>query len=126
MSSFYACRSQKCKKLLDLTVFFALLGPAHLKAVHKKLVKLTQGGGRGGRTAIFCHLSRRAPILSSSHFLTKMCNLIEALSLSLPLTLSIYLALFLSLNLSLSLSFSLTHSLSLSLSLSCPINTLRH
>ena len=28
-------RSQKCKKLLNLTVFFALLGSAHIKAAHK-------------------------------------------------------------------------------------------
>ena len=35
MSSFYARRSQKCKKLLNLTVFFALLGSAHVKATCK-------------------------------------------------------------------------------------------
>ena len=40
-SSFHACRSEKCKKLLDLTVLFALLGSVHLKAAHKMLVKLT-------------------------------------------------------------------------------------
>ena len=39
--SFYACRSQKCKKLLDLTVFFALLGSERVKAARKTLVKLT-------------------------------------------------------------------------------------
>ena len=37
--SFYARRSQKRKKLLDLTVFFALLGSAHVKAVSKETVK---------------------------------------------------------------------------------------
>ena len=41
--SFYAGRSQKPKKLLNLTVFWALLGSAHLKAAHKMLVKLTPG-----------------------------------------------------------------------------------
>ena len=39
--SFYACRSQKRKKLLNLTVFFALLGSALVKAARKMLVKLT-------------------------------------------------------------------------------------
>ena len=33
--SSYARRSQKCKKLLELTVFFALLGSASVKAVRK-------------------------------------------------------------------------------------------
>ena len=42
-SSFYAHRSQKCKNLLNLTVFFELLGSAHVKAAHKTLVKLTPG-----------------------------------------------------------------------------------
>ena len=41
--SFYACRSQKHKKLLELTVFFALLGSGYIKAVRKMLVKLTPG-----------------------------------------------------------------------------------
>ena len=41
--SFYAHRSQKRKKLLDLTVFFALLGSAQVKAARKLLVKLTPG-----------------------------------------------------------------------------------
>ena len=45
-SSFYACRSQKRKKLLYLTVFLVLLGSARVKAAHKMLVKLTAGGGR--------------------------------------------------------------------------------
>ena len=36
--SFYAHRSQKCKKLLDLTVFFALLGSEHVKAERKMLL----------------------------------------------------------------------------------------
>ena len=39
--SFYACRSRKHKKLLDLTVFFALLGSSSVKAALKMLVKLT-------------------------------------------------------------------------------------
>jgi len=39
---FYACRSQKRKKTVKLSVFFlALLGSAHLNALHKTLVKLT-------------------------------------------------------------------------------------
>ena len=38
---FYANRSHKCKKLLDLTVFFVLLGSAHVKAARKIMVKLT-------------------------------------------------------------------------------------
>ena len=33
MHNFYVRRSQKRKKLLDLTVFFALLGSLHVKAV---------------------------------------------------------------------------------------------
>ena len=33
--SFYVRRSQKCKKVLDLTVFFALLGSACVKTAHK-------------------------------------------------------------------------------------------
>ena len=45
---FYAHRSLKCKKLFDLTVFFALLGSASVKAACKMLVKLTPGGARGG------------------------------------------------------------------------------
>jgi len=32
------------KKTDGLTVFFALLGSAHIKAAHKMLVKSTQGG----------------------------------------------------------------------------------
>ena len=42
-SSFYACRSQKRKKLLNLTVFFVLLGSMSTKAAHRTLVKLTPG-----------------------------------------------------------------------------------
>ena len=34
-------RSQKRKKLLNLTVFFALLGSARVKAARRLLVKLT-------------------------------------------------------------------------------------
>ena len=41
--SFYVRRSQKCKKLLELTVFFALLESECVKAAHKMLVKLTIG-----------------------------------------------------------------------------------
>ena len=37
----YMRRSQKCKKLLELTVFLALLGSACIKAARKMLVKLT-------------------------------------------------------------------------------------
>ena len=43
-SSFYAHRSQKCKKLLNLTVFLALLGSVCVKAACEMLVKFTQGG----------------------------------------------------------------------------------
>ena len=39
----YACRSQKCKKQLDLTVFFALLVSVGVKAARKLMVKLTPG-----------------------------------------------------------------------------------
>ena len=46
MRSFYALRSQKRKKMLDLTDFFALLGSACVKAAHKMLVKLTPGAER--------------------------------------------------------------------------------
>ena len=41
MRSFYARRPQKRKKLLELTVFFALLRSLHVKAVRKMLVKVT-------------------------------------------------------------------------------------
>ena len=41
MRSFYAHRSQKCKKLLDFTVFFARLGSEGVKAACKMLLKLT-------------------------------------------------------------------------------------
>ena len=44
-SSFYAPRPQKRKKsCLNLTVFFALLGSAHVKDARKPLVKLTPCG----------------------------------------------------------------------------------
>jgi len=36
-AAFYTRRSQKCKKLLDLTVFFALLGSACIKAACKHI-----------------------------------------------------------------------------------------
>ena len=39
--SFYVLKSRKRKKMLVLTVFFALLGSACVKAVRKMLVKLT-------------------------------------------------------------------------------------
>ena len=41
MHSFYTCRSQKCKKLIDLTVFLAILR-SYVKAARKMMVKLTQ------------------------------------------------------------------------------------
>ena len=41
--SFNTSRSQKRKKLLDLTVLFALLGSAIVKDARKMLVKLTPG-----------------------------------------------------------------------------------
>ena len=41
-NSFYASKSQKCqKKLLNLTVIFAILGSALVKSARKLLVKLT-------------------------------------------------------------------------------------
>ena len=49
--SFYARRSQKCKKLLDLSVFFALLGSARVKDARKMLVKLTSGVDTNGSPA---------------------------------------------------------------------------
>ena len=42
MGSFYACRSQKRKKLLELTVFLHL-GSVSIKAAHKMMVKFTPG-----------------------------------------------------------------------------------
>ena len=41
MCSFYTSRSQKHKKLLDLTVSFAPLGSAHVKGALKMLMKLS-------------------------------------------------------------------------------------
>ena len=41
--SFAASRSRKRKKLLNLSVFLALLGSSGLKAACKTLVKLTPG-----------------------------------------------------------------------------------
>jgi hypothetical protein len=38
-------RSHKCKKTDNLTVFFALLGSAHLKADLRMLMKLTPANG---------------------------------------------------------------------------------
>ena len=37
MRSFYSRRSQKCKKLLNLTVFFALLGSGRVKAARQHI-----------------------------------------------------------------------------------------
>ena len=42
-SSFYACKSRKRKKATQLTVFFALLVSARVKAAHRMLMKLTLG-----------------------------------------------------------------------------------
>ena len=39
----YAHRSRKRKKLLELTVVFAILGSSRVKAARKMLVKLTPG-----------------------------------------------------------------------------------
>ena len=41
--NFSACRSQKRKKLLELPVFFVLLGSARIKAARKMFVKLAPG-----------------------------------------------------------------------------------
>ena len=46
---------KSAKKLLDLTVFFALLGSALVKAACKMLVKLTLGRGRHHNSNIFAH-----------------------------------------------------------------------
>ena len=43
MGSFYAHRSQKCKKLLDLIVFFVLFRSEGVKVARKIMVKLTPG-----------------------------------------------------------------------------------
>ena len=43
------CFCWKCKKLLELTVFFSLRGSGRLKAVHIMLVKLTPGGSTQGQ-----------------------------------------------------------------------------
>ena len=40
-SSFYACRSQKCKKTIKSSSFFALLGSTSVKSACRMLVKLT-------------------------------------------------------------------------------------
>jgi len=40
-SGFFEHRSQKRKKTVKLSVFFALLGSAHTKAAHRKLIKMT-------------------------------------------------------------------------------------
>ncbi len=50
MSGFYTRRSQKRKNnTFKLSVFFALLGSEHLKAVGKTMIKLTPDGGCHGR-----------------------------------------------------------------------------
>ena len=59
-SSFYKWRSQNCKKLQDLTVSFALLGSAHIKAAHKMLLKLTPDLNKWVRTTCAC--ADRAPL----------------------------------------------------------------
>ena len=51
--SFYEGRSKKCKKLLNLTVFLALLGSARVKANCKMLVKLS----------LVAHLPKFLPLL---------------------------------------------------------------
>ncbi len=43
MRNVYACRSQKCKKTVKLSIIFALLGSALSKAAHRMLMKLTPG-----------------------------------------------------------------------------------
>ncbi len=43
MYSFYACSSQRRKKIDDFTVSFTLLGSARVKAVRRTLMKLTPG-----------------------------------------------------------------------------------
>ena len=44
-AAFTCADPKKCKKLLELTVFFVLLGSARVKAARKMLVKLTPGCG---------------------------------------------------------------------------------
>ena len=43
-AAFMSADPKSAKKLLDLTVFFALLGSAHIKAARRMLVKLTLAG----------------------------------------------------------------------------------
>jgi len=43
-TAFMLVDSKSAKKIDNLTVFFTLLGPACIKAVHRTLVKLTPGG----------------------------------------------------------------------------------
>ena len=60
MSSFYTQRSQKCNKaVLNLTVFFVLLGSLRVKAARRTLVKLTLGGHWG-------YLKRRQTAVKNS------------------------------------------------------------
>ena len=47
MGSFYARRSRKHKKLLELTVFFSLLGSAHVKAACKHNDEIDPSLNRG-------------------------------------------------------------------------------
>jgi len=42
-AAFMLVDPKSAKKQLELTVFFALLGPASVKAAHKMLMKLTYG-----------------------------------------------------------------------------------
>ena len=58
MRSFYECRSQKHKKLLDLTVFFALLVPAYVKGARRMLIKLTP---------CLCHLQSFRRVWKNEH-----------------------------------------------------------
>jgi hypothetical protein len=44
-AAFMHADPKRPKKMLNLTVFFALLGSAHVKAARKMLVKLTPAGG---------------------------------------------------------------------------------
>ena len=58
--SFYDRRNHKCKKLLELTVFFGRLGSADVKAARKSLMKLTPGREEWewvGKGKLLCHIS---------------------------------------------------------------------
>ena len=53
-NSICECRSRKRKKLLDLTVFLALLGSSGVKAAHKMMAKLTPAGANHKDENIWC------------------------------------------------------------------------